>query len=183
VTKVSSLGMWAPVHDEEWDGDIPVGMHRPANEHSSSDSGIVVLKGELIPWTAGKYEIRYHHDGKYNVMAVSTPIEVYVNKPETITVASVRQCLLKIVPLCLDNDPHLVPTSCLPPWEIERLHLDDPDRDPDNFNFWSERQAKRICKVIKQAFDVEYATEVVVGDANVGSLAGRIVLSRELMGI
>jgi phosphatidylethanolamine N-methyltransferase len=55
------------------------------------------------------------------------------------------------------------------------------DRDPDDFTFWSERQAKRICAAIKQVFDVDYAPEVVVADANLTALANRILASKELL--
>lgn len=55
------------------------------------------------------------------------------------------------------------------------------DRDPDDFSFWSERQAKRICTAIKQTFDVEYAPEVVVADANLSALANRILVSKEIL--
>lgn len=55
------------------------------------------------------------------------------------------------------------------------------DRDPDDFSFWSERQAKRICGAIKQTFDVEYAPEVVVADANLSALANRILVSKEIL--
>jgi phosphatidylethanolamine N-methyltransferase len=51
----------------------------------------------------------------------------------------------------------------------------------DDFSFWSERQAKRICCVIKQAFGVEYAPDVVMADANLTSLANRILVSKQLL--
>ena len=54
-------------------------------------------------------------------------------------------------------------------------------RDPDDFRFWSERQAKRISLAIEQAFDVELTPEVIVADANIGALANRILTSKELL--
>lgn len=57
----------------------------------------------------------------------------------------------------------------------------DADRDPDDFSFWSERQARRICNAIKQAFDVEYAPEVVMADANLSALANRILVSIDIL--
>lgn len=85
VTRTSSLGMWVPVHDEEWDGDIPIGedsqMSTPAEGEDSSandeESGTVVFKGDSLPWRVGRYEMRYHHDGKYNVLALEGPVEIY----------------------------------------------------------------------------------------------------------
>jgi phosphatidylethanolamine N-methyltransferase len=53
--------------------------------------------------------------------------------------------------------------------------------DPDDFTFWEEKQAKRICLVIEQVFGVEYAPEVVVADANLTALANRILLSKEIL--
>jgi phosphatidylethanolamine N-methyltransferase len=92
---------------------------------------------------------------------------------------------MHIVPLCLDSDPSLIPISCKSPSnstpDLLSLNAESEDRDPDDFIFWSERQAKRICGAIKQTFDVEYAPEVVVADANLSALANRILLSKEIL--
>jgi phosphatidylethanolamine N-methyltransferase len=84
VTRTSSLGMWVPVHDEEWDGDIPIGESSPTNvpadgegpDADDEECGTVVIKGDKLPWMVGLYEMRYHHDGKYNVLALEGPIEI-----------------------------------------------------------------------------------------------------------
>lgn len=90
---------------------------------------------------------------------------------------SVRNCLKRIVPLCLDSDPSLIPISCQQGGD-ESPVLDTDARDPDDFRFWSERQAKRISTVIEQIFDVEYVPAVIIGDANLTALANRIVVSK-----
>ena len=86
VTRTSSLGMWMPVHDEEWDGEIPINEFSLSSSSSltgteSPDddevSGTVVFQGDGVPWTVGCYEVRYHHDGMYNVFALDGPIEIY----------------------------------------------------------------------------------------------------------
>ncbi|KAF8636076.1 hypothetical protein AX17_003783 [Amanita inopinata Kibby_2008] len=190
VTKVSSLGMWLPVHDEEWDGDIPLGLERPSYPHQDSDSGVLTFKGDTLPWLAGQYEVRYHHDGKYNVLSLDGLINIYLEKPSIIDFCSVRNALMRIVPLCLDSDPSLIPLSCTSP-ETPTLRgpstndddTETEDRDPDDFAFWTERQAERICVAIKQAFDVEYAPDVVVADANLTALANRILMSKEILTI
>ena len=84
-----------------------------------------------------------------------------------------RATLARIVTLCLDRDPSLVPHAG------EGATADG--RDPDDFRFWDERQAKRISVAIQQAFGVELTPEVVIADANVGALANRILLSRDLL--
>ena len=83
---------------------------------------------------------------------------------------------MHIVPLCLDSDPSLIPQSC----QDDAAEAED-GRDPDDFRFWSERQAKRISLAIEQAFDVELTPEVIVADANIGALANRILTSKELL--
>jgi phosphatidylethanolamine N-methyltransferase len=117
-----------------------------------------------------------------------------VETPSELSFSSVRQTLMRIVPLCLDSDPSLIPLSCKLP-EVPRTprpggssedaaqqaYDSSDDRDPDDFTFWSERQAKRISGAIKQTFDVEYAPEVVVADANLSALAKRILLSKEIL--
>lgn len=103
---------------------------------------------------------------------------------------------MRIVPLCLDSDPSLIPLSCNPESEspdtesTSDLQSESPTaegssdsegRDPDDFSFWTGKQAKRICIAIKQIFDVEYAPEVVLADANLTALANRILLSKEIL--
>jgi len=101
---------------------------------------------------------------------------------------------MHIVPLCLDSDPSLIPLSCkasptlspttlheLSPDGLADLEIELEGRDPDDFSFWSERQAKRICAAIKQVFNVDYAPEVVVADANLTALANRILISKEIL--
>ncbi|KAI0633043.1 phosphatidylethanolamine N-methyltransferase [Trametes polyzona] len=207
VTKTSSLGMWVPVHDDEWDGDIPLSLHTPeAASTSASDveEGEVVFRGGVLPWRTGKYEVRYHHDGKYNVMSLDGPFEVVVEKPSSLDFTSVRKTLMHIVPLCLDMDPSLIPQSCKAQLDAPTANPsssssspssseDDapvPDdasadgadgRDPDDFRFWSERQAKRISLAVEQAFGVELTPEVIVADANLSALANRILVAKELL--
>jgi phosphatidylethanolamine N-methyltransferase len=105
-----------------------------------------------------------------------------VDAPNVLDFDNVRATLMRIVTLCLDSDPSLIPLSC----QHGKSQQDDSDaeqelRDPDDFRFWSERQAKRISGAIKQAFDVECASEVIVADANVSALANRILVSKEIL--
>ncbi|CAE6382178.1 unnamed protein product [Rhizoctonia solani] len=185
VTKVNSQGMWVPVHDDQWDGVVPVLQKKV----SLPDSGEVVFQKDQLPWQVGKYELRYHHDGKYNVMSIAGPVEVYVSKPETVDFDSVRQTLLRIVTLCLDSDPSLVPLSAginYAPSDHDSAPRNTASSalrsDPDDFRFWSERQAKRITAAVRAAFGVEYSPEVIVADANVTALSNRVVNSLKLLG-
>jgi phosphatidylethanolamine N-methyltransferase len=112
-----------------------------------------------------------------------------VNKPPQLDFESVRHTLLRIVTLCLDSDPSLAPLSAgiepTPPSQDSNSRPTHPTSvrsDPDDFRFWSERQAKRITGAVHAAFGVEYAPEVIVADANVTALANRVVSSLKLLG-
>lgn len=75
------------------------------------------------------------------------------------------------------------PGGAVAPSDTGDSFIPAQDADPDDFTFWSERQAKRICMAIEQVFNVEYAPEVVVADANLTALANRILLSKEILTI
>ena len=57
VTKISSLGLWVPVHNEEWDGDLPLNLDQPKRTHQLPEEGEVVFQGGKLPWRTGKYEV------------------------------------------------------------------------------------------------------------------------------
>lgn len=103
----------------------------------------------------------------------------------SLDIISIRECLTEIIPLCLDNDPYLIPQSCGgmrdPNADADESDASGAQRNPDDFSFWSERQAKRICTAIEQAFNVEYVPEVIVADANLTRLANRILVSKQLL--
>lgn len=71
MTKTSSVGLWVPVHDEEWNGDLPLPLQDQDQDNDEkrellrdTDCGELVFKKQTLTWTVGDYELRYHHDGK-----------------------------------------------------------------------------------------------------------------------
>ncbi|KIY68946.1 phosphatidylethanolamine N-methyltransferase [Cylindrobasidium torrendii FP15055 ss-10] len=235
VTRTSSMGMWEGVYGDEWDGDLHVGDDEDEgyDSHGAALSkpgkrtkvkGKITFKGNTLPWLCGMYEVRYHHDGKYNVMSMDGPIEIYVDQPATLDYETVKEGLMKVVPLALDEDPALIPISCrvrdgsgmgmsttideedehdltgaMTPKlgskafggvdgdagrsdEVPTSVPSDDGRDPDDFTFWSEKQAKRIAVAMKQMYGVDYTAEVIVADANLGALARRVLVSKEVLG-
>lgn len=74
VTRISSMGKWMPLYEEEWDGDRCLDS---GSEKKKGDAGEVVFSGEQLPWSPGEYELRLHHDGKHNVMTRVAPIEIF----------------------------------------------------------------------------------------------------------
>lgn len=76
ITKVSSKGKWVPIFEEEFHGNDQVTV-KPEEQVSHGDAGTVTFRGNRLPWAPGQYELRYHHDGKHNVMSIISPIEIY----------------------------------------------------------------------------------------------------------
>lgn len=76
VTKVSSRGKWVPIFEEEYRGEEQRTV-APEDQVEQGDAGIAVFRGKRLPWAPGMYELRYHHDGKHNVMSIISPIEIY----------------------------------------------------------------------------------------------------------
>lgn len=58
VTKTSSMGMWLPVHGEQWDGDVPLGMERGPSARYDMEKGTITFGGNTLPWLVGRYEVR-----------------------------------------------------------------------------------------------------------------------------
>ena len=48
--------MWLPVHDDEWDGDMPLALE-PKKATVDPETGHVVFKGDTVPWQVGTYEV------------------------------------------------------------------------------------------------------------------------------
>lgn len=104
-----------------------------------------------------------------------------MDRPQKVDFESVHSALAHVVPLCLDRDPSLIPSSTKHNVNGTADDSEDNGGDPDDFRFWSARQAWRIARAVREMFGVEYAPDVVVADANLTALAERIVASRKLM--
>lgn len=83
VTSASSRGKWywtnAIEPDTTLNDDLDEGivMFPPNTEIKSK--GCVIFNGNKLPWQEGTYEVRYHHDGKHQVLARSIPFEITGN--------------------------------------------------------------------------------------------------------
>ncbi|KAK4048562.1 phosphatidylethanolamine N-methyltransferase [Microbotryomycetes sp. JL201] len=117
VTKVSSQGKWLGVHDEEWENESRSKRKASFKLEEDPNKSALTFSGKRLPWTTGLYEIRYHHDGKHNVMAVASPIEIYgrsfrIDKPADATDPHEVYATLKgIVAKTLGLDVKVIPRS------------------------------------------------------------------------
>lgn len=122
-----------------------------------------------------------------------------VSTPTDDSFRAIHLTMLNIVCLSLDSDPNLIPKAARPVLSpnphtsdgAPRANSSDPSpgvpedeggRDHDDFVIMSETQAKRIVSLSEIAFGVELSADVVIADANVGTLARRVVGSRSLLG-
>ncbi|TIB94206.1 hypothetical protein E3Q19_00520 [Wallemia mellicola] len=190
VTRISSQGKWQAIHEEEFDGARPV-PERPHVENASGSSsqdlqkGIVTFRSNSLPWNVGRYEFRYHHAGKHNVMASCGPIEIFVDKPtDPDGFEPVRNNLSRSVAFALDCEPTLVPSAS---WHHlpEDTPLDEARKmqDEDDMVIMNDTQAKRIALAIKEAHDVDFTPAVIIADANLSRLTQRVLDTRRVLGI
>ncbi|KAG0144326.1 hypothetical protein CROQUDRAFT_660096 [Cronartium quercuum f. sp. fusiforme G11] len=193
VTRVASQGRWMPVCAEEWDGDLHVGKAKAKtdgiDEKPKADgtvvSGSIVFSGSQLAWTEGLYEFRYHHDGKHNVMAITEPIEIYLEKVSENEgrIEVIKESVRKLVGYALCLDPTLVPKSLrlskIDHQESESSKIRDDEED--DFVVMNYEQARRIRDGIGKVFGFELGVEVVVADGNVSRLAERILGARQLL--
>jgi phosphatidylethanolamine N-methyltransferase len=90
ITNVASKGRYLYVGRDPGLGEAEEGVENHAGkgdgevieeqvvliEGKELCQGRVVFLGDKLPWFTGTFEFRYHHHGRYNVMAYSSPFEV-----------------------------------------------------------------------------------------------------------
>lgn len=167
ITRISSRGRWIPTNASQYDsiiadaGVISSDIRTPGSVRKDGEStdfytGEMVFSGDKLFWTQGVFEFRYHHNGKHNVMAISRPFEIKMDRfrfasgdinPSTLDLSSenlahgvmkssVEQALLPVVRNCLDRDPAIA-----------------PDRVDDVFGegvFRDAKYAKRIVYAVQE---------------------------------
>ena len=131
ATRVGSQGRWVATNPNQYDSStadrgILVSDRRvPGNTRSDGDSvdylsGEMEFTGDKLWWTTGVFEFRYHHNGKHNVMAISRPFEIRIDKFDEDDVevdsnglvrGAAEQALLPVVRDCFDRDPEIAPNT------------------------------------------------------------------------
>ncbi|KAG5989492.1 phosphatidylethanolamine N-methyltransferase [Claviceps spartinae] len=183
-TEVPSLGRWAPTNEGSYDAmtadsSIVVSEHACPKSDASEPNmveGEVLFEGDKLWWTQGVFEFRYHHNGKYNTMAISEPFEIRIAQfaEEDVTLdakgmyaQAVESAVLPVVQNCLDRDPDIAPSH------VEESFGSHVERDG--------KYAKRIVYAIREMFGIEFAPAVVLADGNVRKLTWRICNAKEVL--
>jgi len=189
TTKVSTQGRWIATNKGAYDYSAAAADHgvlisdqrvsgekRTDGETKDFFSGEVEFAGDKLWWTQGVFELRYHHDGKYAVMALSLPFEIRISRFDEDDVetdangtlrAAVEQALLPVVQNCFDRDPDVAPRS------VEEAFGPTLEREG--------KYARRVVYAVTQMFGVEFAPEVVRADGNVQNLAWRISNAKKVL--
>ena len=128
VTQVGSHGRWiATVKNAYGSSSANIGIinsdervtksEPKVTDHKEYLSGEVEFFGDKLWWTTGVFEFRYHHDGKYHVMAISLPFEININKFDDDELApgsereTIEGVLLRLVRTCFDQNPEVAPSD------------------------------------------------------------------------
>lgn len=155
VTNVSSRGLWhwtnADKHKESGDTIFPP-------ETALKTKGVVTFKGSKLPWKVGKYEFRYQHDNKHNVMTAPVQFEIKAPSVPAVTdIKNTQETVLKWIQNTLGNDPEIMPQT--------------PDEE---FVGMGEVECRHLVECIKLGYKVEFAWEVVTTDKCATLLAKRV---------
>ena len=131
VTKVSSQGRWIATNEGSFDSllaekglissDVVVpGSERKDGETGDFASGEMIFSGDKLWWSQGVFELRYHHNAKHNVMAISRPFEIRIDRFDDddmlvdnygLVRGAVENALLPIVQNCFDQNPEIAPQT------------------------------------------------------------------------
>ncbi|KAF4635945.1 hypothetical protein G7Y89_g2152 [Cudoniella acicularis] len=187
VTRVSSAGRWVATVPNEYEStpadkgilvynQMISGANREDGSTSDYVQGEMIFEGDKLWWTHGVFELRYHHDGKHNVMAISLPFEILIGRfdEEDMDVDSnglirtaVENALLPVVRNCFDRDPDIAPNT------VDESFGSLVERDG--------KYAKRVVFAVHQMFGIEFAPGVVLADGNVKNLAWRICNAKQVL--
>ncbi|EGG03149.1 uncharacterized protein MELLADRAFT_49631 [Melampsora larici-populina 98AG31] len=195
VTRVASAGRWLPVCAEEWEGEVHIGSKVEESDDGELDTavgkkplaeGTMTFTGSQLVWSEGWYEFRYHHDGKHNVMAITEPIEIYIEKvkEEEDRLEVMKENVRSLVGYSLCLEPSLIPKSLtlLNLNELqERNGTPKKSEEEEDFVVMNYDQARRIRDGIGKSFGVELGLDVILDDGNVSRLAERILGARRLL--
>ncbi|KAL1994744.1 hypothetical protein VTN49DRAFT_931 [Thermomyces lanuginosus] len=187
VTRVSSQGRWIATNEGAYDSQtcekglissdvIIKASKRKDGVERDLASGEMVFSGDKLFWTQGVFEFRYHHNGKHNVMAISQPFEIRINRfdedelefnDNSTLQPAVEAALLPVVQNCFDRDPEIA-----------------PETSEEQFGSLVERDgkyAKRVVFAVHQMFGIEFAPAVVRADGNVRNMAWRICNAKKVL--
>ncbi|ORY18359.1 phosphatidylethanolamine N-methyltransferas-like protein [Clohesyomyces aquaticus] len=192
VTKIASNGRWVSTNRGVYDSvraedgilvDERVVEGGEDGEGDRFCEGELEFRGDKLFWTTGVFEFRYHHDGKHNVLSISTPFEIRIPRFEELDEGGaggdelfgdemglqkkVEDALLPVVRNCLDGDPEIAPSS------VEEGFGSRVEREG--------RWARRIVFAVGKMFGIELAPEVVQADGNVRNLAWRICNAKKVL--
>lgn len=187
VTKVGCQARWTATNKGAFDISkaddgilVSDQLVTAAKREDGSDrdvlSGEIEFAGDKLWWTQGVFEFRYHHDGKYNVMAISLPFEIKIDRfdEDEIQVENkgllrsvVEEAVLPVVQNCFDRDPNVAPRT------VDEAFGSTLEREG--------KYAKRVVYAVQQMFGIEFAPEVVQADGNVRNLAWRICNAKKVL--
>ncbi|KAG1463317.1 hypothetical protein G6F55_002468 [Rhizopus delemar] len=162
ITNISSRGFWhwTNAAPSSTNGEIAFPPETPLKTN-----GVIKFNGSQLPWKVGTYELRYHHDNKHNVMAISAPFKINApTAPPSFDLETTEKTVLKFIQNALGNNEDVMPHT-----------------PQEEFVGMGENECKRLVDCIQLVYHVEFAWEVVLADKCAASLAKRILDAKEAL--
>ncbi|KAI8969025.1 phospholipid methyltransferase-domain-containing protein [Mycotypha africana] len=162
ITNIVSRGIWKWTNGVK---DCDTGETLFPPDVATQTAGTVTFGGPKLPWKAGVYELRYHHDNKHNVMAISKPFEIKAPAVlQPINIDTTKQTILKWIQNVLNNNPEVMPQS--------------PEEE---YVGMAEVESRHLVECIKLGYNVDFAWEIVAIDKTATRLAKRVLHAREAL--
>jgi phosphatidylethanolamine N-methyltransferase len=125
----------------------------------SDEAGLRIVRGKVLfqniqlPWRIGSYEMRYHYDGKYNVIT-TTQFEVMVQIPTTFLKNDISEFLYPMLILLLDSTHFSSENRILD-------HVTIPKNSHDSALDYQKQISKRIVYLIRIAYGVDFSWQAI----------------------
>lgn len=161
VTKVSSQSRWSAIHATGFDD------HTGSILLENKNDGTIELRGDTVPWQVGTYELRYHHEGKHNVMSITAPFEISVAVSTEQNYYKIEQDLLQFVGQILSS----VKGTSVPQSADDHIVFGDD----------AEKFAARIAYGIHKRYNIDFAWQLIASDASIRNITARIARSRQIL--
>lgn len=170
VTKVSSQGRWIPTnlghYESATDNAGCLKFDIPSKTNSDNVQGEMEFSSDKLWWETGTYEFRYHHNRRHNVLAISAPFEIRIDRfndedgslefdENGLFLHAAEQALLPVIQNCFEHDPTIAPSSTT---GIFGCRVDK-----------NGKYTKRAVYAIKLMFGLELDPEIVKLDGYVNS--------------
>lgn len=159
ISTCSTQGHWSATDKSGYS------THVSGVQSCGTNFGSVIFAGDLLTWETGLYHFRLHKEGSHQVVALSRPFRITIDKYLIKDIGSIGSKVLQLTQKCFVGSSYIPPLTIYENWgEITDVIL-----------------LERISYGILNLFGVEFSSGVILADQNVFNLTNRILQSQKIL--